>query len=317
MRRALAWSIKTGKLFAVIALAIALWLLYDALTSPEHVVRTVVAEGNTALTAEDIAAIANVEGESVWLVRASEIEARVQQSPYVEAVHVRVELPDRVVVTVRERRPEVRWMHNGVSYAVTWDGLILAAQPSAMTQPAPPEAAPVEPPAEPRSAEQPEDAAQASDPLPALAIPGGEGQAAGEAPPAEQPAESPAEGEVGEQPPVESPPADAQSGPDAVSQLTIVDTTPHRELQPGDKVDPDALEVARRVTLRAHELPAPIQRIEWDAGLGVSLIVADGKQAVIGRSERLDEKLAILAQLLWDSTPFSYLDLRPTTPYYR
>ncbi len=308
-RRALEWSIKTGRLFAVIALGLALWLLYDALTSPEYVVRTVVAEGNTALTAEDIAAIANVEGESVWLVRADEIETRVRQSPYVEAVHARVELPDRVVVAVRERRPEVRWMHNGVSYAVTWDGLILAAQPSAVTQPSPP--------AEEAPADQPENAGETNEPVPALVIPGGEGQPEGDAPPAEPPAESPLEDGASQQAPAESPPPEDAPGADGVSQLTIVDTTPNRELKPGDKVDPDALEVARRVTLRAHELPAPIQRIEWDAGLGVSLIVADGKQAVIGRSERLDEKLAILAQLLWDSTPFSYLDLRPTTPYYR
>lgn len=102
-----------------------------------------------------------------------------------------------------------------------------------------------------------------------------------------------------------------------MSSVAIMDTTPNRQLKPGDRVDPDALEVARRVTLRTAELPAPLQRIEWDAGLGVSLIVGDNKQAVIGKSERLDEKLAILAQLLHDSTPFTYLDLRPTTPYYR
>jgi cell division protein FtsQ len=102
-----------------------------------------------------------------------------------------------------------------------------------------------------------------------------------------------------------------------VNTVEIVDTTPNRELKPKDRVDPDALEVARRVTLRKAELPAPLQRIEWDGGLGISLIVGDNKQAVIGKSERLDEKLAILIQLLRDGTPFTYLDLRPTTPYYR
>ncbi len=36
-----------------------------------------------------------------------------------------------------------------------------------------------------------------------------------------------------------------------------------------------------------------------------------------GRSDDLDRKLATLRYLLSDNTPFTYLDLRPTTPYYR
>jgi hypothetical protein len=38
---------------------------------------------------------------------------------------------------------------------------------------------------------------------------------------------------------------------------------------------------------------------------------------VVGNSERLDEKLAILVKVLREQTPFTLLDLRPSAPYLR
>ncbi len=37
----------------------------------------------------------------------------------------RLILPNKVEVLVAERKPEVRWMHNGVVFAVTWDGIVV------------------------------------------------------------------------------------------------------------------------------------------------------------------------------------------------
>jgi hypothetical protein len=51
--------------------------------------------------------------------------------------------------------------------------------------------------------------------------------------------------------------------------------------------------------------------------MGVSLIFGDNRQVVLGRSDDLDRKLATLGFVLRDNTPFAYLDLRTTTPYYR
>ena len=266
VRRVLIWSLRSGKLLALAVLGVASWLLYDALTSPGYIVRTVSARGTMALSNEDVQTLADVVGQPIWLVRDAEIEERVRQSPYVERVRARVVLPDTVVVQVTERRPEVRWTHNGTTYAVTWDGLVLAGLPPS--------------------------GASATQPL------------------------TTTEGLVAPQT-VSQTDSINVPGPAFVSSVAIVDTTPNRELKSGDKVDPDALEVARRVTLRAAELPAPLQRIEWDAGLGVSLIVGDNKQVIIGKGERLDEKMAVLTHLLRDNTPFSLLDVRTTTPYYR
>ena len=115
-----------------------------------------------------------------------------------------------------------------------------------------------------------------------------------------------------------SPTASVAPQPSTVNgnSVVIVDTTPDRTLQPGEYVDREALEVARRVALRAAEFPAPLEQIAWQQNTGVVLTVG-GKTVVIGNSERLDEKLAIFSKVVREQTPFSFLDLRPTAPYLR
>jgi cell division protein FtsQ len=100
------------------------------------------------------------------------------------------------------------------------------------------------------------------------------------------------------------------------NSVVVIDTTPDRVLEPGSYVDPDALEVARRVALRAAELPTPLEQIRWEQNIGVVLQVG-GRTVVVGNSERLDEKLAILVKVLREQTPFTLLDLRPSAPYLR
>ena len=198
--------------------------------------------------------------------------------------------PNGKQAAVAERKPEVRWMHNGVVYAVTWDGIVVDREEDAA------------PPAAPETiaAPPPEGAPPEGVPADATAVEGvpPEGMPAAAAPPA-----------ATEGPAVES---------SFTSEVTIVDTTPDRTLAVGDHVDPDALELARRISLRAPtELPVAVGRIEWDQGLGVSIILVDNRQAVIGRSENLDQKLAILRHVLQQGTVFSYLDLRSSTPYFK
>jgi cell division protein FtsQ len=91
-----------------------------------------------------------------------------------------------------------------------------------------------------------------------------------------------------------------------------------RELKPGDKVDPDALKLGRQLALR---LPTDLQttptQIGWDIALGVFARLPSGQTIVFGQSAHLERKLAILRYLQSDGTPFTYLDLRPETPFYR
>jgi len=202
-------------------------------------------------------------------------------------------LPDRVEVHITERKPEVRWMHDGQSYAVTWDALVVDLENRGPPAPA----APVT------------DTATLSN---TDAISG--------TPPLSETAPLTPSEVLSRTTEISGTQQVMENGIDNSfnSVVTIYDTTPNRPIKIGDRVDSDALELARRVTLRAPtELPRPIKRIEWDAGLGVSLIVDDDRQVVLGKSDDLDRKMATLRFLMHDSTAYKYLDLRPTTPYYR
>jgi cell division protein FtsQ len=270
--------VRTGKIPAVVLLVGASWLLYATLTSPRYAVQQVRLEGGHALTEADVEMLAAVRGQPIWQIRARDVAAQVEQSPYVEQASARVLLPATVVVHVQERQPAMRWLYagDGTLYEVAQDGRILAAvtalpSPGAATEPLSDTTT-----VSPTATQLLSDTAAVS-PTGALA---------------------------------------ATSELDGAGGIVVVDTTPNRPLKPGDYVDPDALEVARRVALRAGELPAPLERITWQQGIGVVLEVG-GKTVVVGNSERLDEKLAILVQVLRENTPFSFLDLRPTAPYFR
>ncbi len=276
LRRFFRSLIHSGKLAALLLGALAGWGIYHALTSPRYHVRTVEARGVRALTQEDVATLAAVDGARIWDVETGDMEQRISQSPYVQHVDARLVLPDRLVVEVTERKPDVRWLHNGTAYAVTWEGLVVDEAPEVVVP----------------AALTNTDVLSGSTVL---------SETTGLSTTLE-PKSAVVDGQMH----------------DFESSVTILDTTPNRPLKVGDRVDADALELARRVILRAPtELPVPLTRIEWDGGLGVSLIVGDGRQVVLGRSDELDRKLATLRYLLLDNTAFKYLDLRPTTPYYR
>ncbi len=106
-----------------------------------------------------------------------------------------------------------------------------------------------------------------------------------------------------------------ESAPD--DALVIADTS-HLELKPNDLVDVDAVHLAQELALRLPvELGFTPAQIGWDYGLGVFVRAPLGQTIVFGRSENLDRKLAILNVVLQDQTAFTYLDLRPSNPFYQ
>jgi cell division protein FtsQ len=126
-RRALGGWFATGKiagLLLFVAGAFGLWLVS---TSPRFTVRDVHVEGAQALGADEVRGMAGAVGESIWLVDTARITERLHQSAYVEQAGVRVELPDRLAVSIRERRPELRWQAGGVNFLVAADGRVLGA----------------------------------------------------------------------------------------------------------------------------------------------------------------------------------------------
>lgn len=110
---------------------------------------------------------------------------------------------------------------------------------------------------------------------------------------------------------------DAATTPPDEGTLVIVDRG-IGSLQANDQVDPDALELARLLSLRLpQELNLVPNQIGWDIALGVYVTTASDQTIIFGQTSNLDRKLLILNRLLSEQTAFSYLDLRPSNPFFR
>ncbi|MCS6938903.1 MAG: cell division protein FtsQ/DivIB, partial [Roseiflexus sp.] len=111
-------------------------------------------------------------------------------------------------------------------------------------------------------------------------------------------------------------------GPDTttfVSDTLIIEDRSGQVIEPNDRIDPDVLYLVRALALRLpKEAGVTPFSISWDRDHGVTLTTADRRTIIFGRKERLEEKIQILRFLtLQEPTEYTWLDLRPATPYYR
>jgi cell division protein FtsQ len=234
-RRVVTSWLACGKIASLALFVAAVYGLWHVSTSPNFTVRDVQVIGAQALKAREVVQLAGANGESIWLVDTNQIAARLAESAYVERAEARVAWPDQLLISVTERRPEVRWRSNGVSYLVTADGRVLGQDTTA-----------------------------------------------------------------------------------AVTNTLVIEDRSARALQPNDRVNADALQLSQLIAVRlpveAGMTPA---EIGWDERMGVFITTGDKRTIVFGDTEHLDQKIVILETLLVEGVVFTYLDLRPTTPFYR
>lgn len=79
----------------------------------------------------------------------------------------------------------------------------------------------------------------------------------------------------------------------------IVEVTPGRSLAPGDRVHPDAIAFAQRITTESPQfLDASVSELEYEADVGVTVIFDGGMRVTFGDDRSYDYKVAVLSQLL-------------------
>jgi cell division septal protein FtsQ len=117
-----------ARMLGLVALLALSGLLYDTATSPEFRIRQVTVSGNHLLTTDEVLAVAAVQGTNSFWVRRSEVAERVQRLAAVRAVDVRVALPGRVDLLIRERTPYVSWQSGDAIFLVDVDGIVLGTQ---------------------------------------------------------------------------------------------------------------------------------------------------------------------------------------------
>jgi cell division protein FtsQ len=90
----------------VLALVVAPWLRHVAHTHPYFAVREVAVRHRGRLDADALRRLAGVEiGTNVWDVDPTDAETRLLTNGWIRSAEVRRELPDRIVLHVREHRP--------------------------------------------------------------------------------------------------------------------------------------------------------------------------------------------------------------------
>ena len=239
-RQMLGRLLVSGKLVSLLMLAGSLAALWALFTAPAYSVQQIEVRGNRALDAEAVAQLSRLRGQPIWFASAANAAQSLLSSAYVEQAGVELALPDKAIITLVERQPNMRWQLGGVQYLVDSTGKVLEA--------------------------------------------------------AREP---------------------AQPGT-LVIQDARCNTGACAGMQPNDQVDPDALELARRLALRLPEdLKLTPALVGWDIALGVYVKTNANQTIVFGQTDNLERKIGVLGYLLGDKTAFTYLDLRPANPFYR
>jgi cell division protein FtsQ len=95
------------------------------LSSPYFAVKEISVRGVRELTEKDILALARVRSEANILgVNTDLIATRVAANPWVRKVYIGRELPDRLVLDIRERRPVALIKEAGIFYLIDCEGHI-------------------------------------------------------------------------------------------------------------------------------------------------------------------------------------------------
>jgi cell division protein FtsQ len=130
-KRAVGAWVASGRLASLLLLIAALGGLLYIATAPRFTVQAIAVDGAQALSQEKVAELSGARGQSIWLLDTRQIVDRLKANAYVERASASVALPDRLTITVHERRPEVRWLSGGTLYLLDADGRVLDVDQSA------------------------------------------------------------------------------------------------------------------------------------------------------------------------------------------
>ena len=139
-------DVRQGRFFALVGLAFIIAGAISFGTSPEYTVATVTVEGSKVLSVEQANEIAGVGGQNIFLIDSAAVQRRLaEKAALLKGVAVDLELPNRVIIRVQERRPAVVWVigdgtpllasddHVVVGNATTLDGFVTIFDRGPMT----------------------------------------------------------------------------------------------------------------------------------------------------------------------------------------
>lgn len=139
-------DIRRGSFFALVGLAFLTAAAVSFATSPEYIVQSVSVVGSKVLSVDQANAIAGVQGQNIFTIVPSEVQARLaEKAALLKGVTVETRLPNQVIIHVQERRPATVWVigdgtpllasddHVVVGQANTLDGFVTIFDRGPMT----------------------------------------------------------------------------------------------------------------------------------------------------------------------------------------
>lgn len=130
-RRAVGSWASSGRAVSLVLLIFAIGGLLYIASAPRFTVQQIDVEGAQAMRPEAVAELSGARGQSIWKLDTASIVARLKTSAYIENASASLTLPDRLNITVRERKPELRWQSGTSLYLVDSAGRVLDSDASA------------------------------------------------------------------------------------------------------------------------------------------------------------------------------------------
>ena len=110
------------------SLGLGLYKTYHFCTASDYFkISRIDIHGLNQLKPEEILTVSGLkEGDNCLSVRIAEMEAKLLQNPWIEAVSIRRELPNAFVINVQERVPQFWVLRNGTLHYLDQNGLLIA-----------------------------------------------------------------------------------------------------------------------------------------------------------------------------------------------
>lgn len=129
-RRALGGWLASGRLASLALLLLGLGGLAFVATAPRFTIQAIEVQGAQAMRPEAVAELSGARDMSIWLVDPAQVVERLKASAYIDDARASVALPGRLTISVRERRPELRWQSGGTRYLLDAGGRVLDSDTS-------------------------------------------------------------------------------------------------------------------------------------------------------------------------------------------
>jgi cell division septal protein FtsQ len=120
-------DVRRGRIIDLAGLALIVAIAISIATSPDYEVQQVNVINSKAITGEQAAHLTGILGTNIFMVDPAQVAARMRQSPFVKNATVETMLPDRVMIRVDERRPNVVWvLADSTPYLISDDGVVMS-----------------------------------------------------------------------------------------------------------------------------------------------------------------------------------------------